>query len=65
MADDDRAQRSTGAWPVGWEAHARQRRAAWRETTPEERLAWLEDAIAFAAEVGTLPRGSPSASETS
>lgn len=29
---------------------------AWLATTPAQRLAWLEEAIAFAHRVGALPR---------
>lgn len=43
-------------WDGGWEAHRRAQRRAWLELTPDQRLAWLEDAIDFALEVGALPR---------
>lgn len=38
----------------GWEAAAGAQRRAWLRTTPEQRLAWLEDALAFAHTVGAL-----------
>jgi hypothetical protein len=40
----------------GWEAHRREQREAWLWATPGQRLAWLEDAIAFAYRAGALPR---------
>lgn len=43
-------------WDGGWEAHRRAQRRAWLELTPDQRLAWLDDAIDFALEVGALPR---------
>jgi hypothetical protein len=43
--------------PDGWERHRREQHLAIaRQTTPEQRLAWLEEAIAFAHRVGALPR---------
>ena len=48
---------SVGAEPDfgGWEGHDRQQREAWMQTTPAQRLAWLEAAIVFAHKVGALP----------
>ena len=43
-------------WDGGWEAHERRQHEAWLQTTPAQRLAWLEQAIAFAHKVGALPR---------
>jgi hypothetical protein len=39
-----------------WEAHRDEQIDAWLRTTPAQRLAWLEDAIAFARHVGAHPR---------
>lgn len=45
------------AWHEGgWDGHRRAQAETWRATSPEQRLAWLEVAIAFAHEVGALPR---------
>jgi hypothetical protein len=51
------ARRDEPAWPAGWEAHrrAQQTRRA-EETTPAQRLAWLEEMIALAHRTGALPR---------
>lgn len=38
----------------GWEQHLRDRQRAWLETTPAERLRWLEEAIRFARRAGAL-----------
>lgn len=38
----------------GWDEHARQRLRAWLDTTPAERLAWLQEAIVFARRAGAL-----------
>ena len=43
-------------WDGGWEATAERQRRAWLQATPAQRLAWLEQAISFAHEVGALPR---------
>jgi len=40
----------------GWERHRHERLAAILTTTPAQRLAWLEEAIAFARRAGALPR---------
>jgi len=47
-------------WPVTWEAHERDQslRIA-RETTPAQRLAWLESALEFAYEAGALKLDEP------
>ncbi len=50
MAEEDQD------WVGGWEADERRQREAWLRTTPLQRLEWLEAAIAFAHEVGALPR---------
>jgi hypothetical protein len=38
-----------------WEAHRAAQEAAWRRSTPEQRLRWLEAAIALAYEAGVHP----------
>lgn len=49
---DDRAP----DWRGDWEATGRAQRRAWRETTPDERLRWLEGALVLALEAGALQR---------
>jgi len=46
-------------WEGGWEAHERRQRQAWLQTTPAQRLTWLEQAIGFAYEAGALKRDEP------
>lgn len=41
---------------TGWEAHRREKLVAGLALTPAQRLAWLEEAIAFAHRAGALPR---------
>ena len=44
----------------GWATHRRaQLEGVLAATTPQERLAWLEEAIRFAFAAGTLPRREP------
>lgn len=43
-------------WDGGWEAHRLAQQRDWLALTPDQRLAWLEEAIDFALEVGALPR---------
>jgi hypothetical protein len=43
-------------WVGGWEAHEDEQRRAQLQATPAQRLAWLEQAIAFAHAAGALPR---------
>jgi len=47
----------------GWEETRARQLLAWASATPEQRLAWLEDAIVLAWATGALPRPRP-ASET-
>lgn len=51
-------------WPVTWEAHQRDQtlRIA-RETTPAQRLEWLESALELACEAGALKLEEPPARE--
>lgn len=43
----------------GWDHHRESQREAWSKATPEQLLAWLEDALVFAHAAGALPRPSP------
>jgi hypothetical protein len=43
-------------WGCSWEATRLRQLAAGLALTPAERLAWLEELIAFAAACGALPR---------
>jgi hypothetical protein len=43
-------------WDGGWDAHEDEQRRAQLQATPAQRLAWLEQAIAFAHAAGALPR---------
>ena len=40
----------------GWEAAAREQRRAWAQTSPADRLRWLDEALRFAAHTGALAR---------
>lgn len=42
--------------PASWASVTAAQRRAWLRTSPDERLAWLEDALTFAAEAGALDR---------
>jgi len=44
---------------VGWEEPRARQLAAWASVTPEQRLAWLEDAVKLAWATGALPRPRP------
>ena len=46
-------------WIAGPEAEADQQRRAWLQSTPAQRLEWLQQAIAFAHQAGAVP-GRPS-----
>ena len=47
-------------WPDGYDGHRRdQRRRIARETTPQQRLEWLEDTLFFLWENGLLPSKLP------
>jgi hypothetical protein len=46
----------TAGWAGDWEEASRAQRRAWCETTPDERLRWLEEALLFALEAGALQR---------
>ena len=46
----------TEDWDGGWEAHEDRQRRSRLQSSPAQRLAWLEQAIAFAHRAGALPR---------
>jgi len=54
-------ERKEGDWPVSWKAHDKDQtvRIA-RETTPAQRLAWLEEVLEFAYQLGALQPEPPS-----
>lgn len=56
----DRDRSEDEDWPVTWEAHTRDQtlRIA-RETTPAQRLAWLEAALELAYETAALKLDEP------
>ncbi len=39
----------------GWATHEAQQRRAWLQSSPAQRLSWLEQAIGFAHAAGALP----------
>jgi hypothetical protein len=43
-------------WAADWSAVAEEQLRAWSQTSADERLRWLEDALPFAQEVGALAR---------
>jgi hypothetical protein len=47
---------ATTDWRADWDAHAQRQRDRLGTTTPAQRLAWLEEALEFAASVGAMPR---------
>jgi len=40
---------------AGWAGARTAQEDAWLATTPEQRLAWLEDAVAFVRAIGRVP----------
>jgi hypothetical protein len=48
---------------AGWDDHRHQQLVDWLTTSPAQRLAWLERAIAFAVEAGALPGREPDATD--
>ena len=45
-----------------WDAHKEAELDTWLQATPEQRLAWLADAIELAAATGALPMALPAQS---
>ncbi len=55
MADDAHREAPRDDWGAGWEAHRVHQLTLALSATPAQRLAWLEDMIVLAYEVGALP----------
>lgn len=55
---ENRDQHETGdAWQAGWASHRQRQILSFAlETTPAQRLEWLEEMIALAHQTGALPR---------
>ena len=52
----DPPSREPEDWRGDFESMSDRARAAFLAATPSQRLAWLEEAIAFATKMGALPR---------
>jgi hypothetical protein len=52
MSADDRDD----GWAAGWDETRERQVLAWASATPDQRVAWLEDAIRLAWATGALPR---------
>jgi hypothetical protein len=52
----ERTDTETGDWQATWEDARSRRFVLGLDATPEERLAWLEEAIHLAHASGALPR---------
>ena len=69
MPDDEALETLPDDWGAGWEAHRVHQLTFALRATPAQRLAWLEEMIVLAYQVGALPkardckrpRGRPSA----
>ena len=59
MSADPRRLPESDAWDGSWEAHEDRQRRSRMRATPAQRLAWLEQAIAFAHSAGALPPPEP------
>ncbi len=46
----------TDDWKVDWEGHRQWQLTSMLNTTPAQRIAWLEEMIALAYDTGALPR---------
>ena len=56
MLRDEGDERPPDEWGAGWEAHRIHQLTLALRATPAQRLAWLEEAIILAHQVGALPR---------
>lgn len=45
---------TTEDWSADWAATRARQRRRWSQTSPQQRLDWLEEALAFAAAAGAL-----------
>lgn len=45
----------SSGWDASWRGHRQRQRRAWLDTTPAQRLAWLEAALRLAHQSGALP----------
>ena len=52
MATRDELPPRAADWDGGWDAHRRRQLEGWLLATPAQRLAWLEEMIAFAYQAG-------------
>lgn len=53
---DERDAHPSEDWKADWESHRREQLVLGLRATPAQRLAWLEEMIAFAHRAGALPR---------
>jgi len=58
MSDDEGPETASDDWEAGWEAHRCHQLTLALRATPAQRLAWLEEMIALAYQVGALPKPS-------
>ena len=56
MADDDDRETLPDGGGGGWEAHRVHQLTLALRATPAQRLAWLEEMIVLAYQVGALPK---------
>ena len=56
MADDEDRETLPDDWGAGWEAHRVHQLTFALRATPAQRLAWLEEMIVLAYQVGALPK---------
>ncbi len=63
MTDSRAANPTAAEWPADFRAAEDQTLEASLAATPSQRLAWLEEALAFAWKVGALPRSDEETAE--
>ncbi len=56
MAEARTPQDDEEDWNAGWDEHRRLQLTLGLDATPAQRLAWLEEMIAFAFSTGALPK---------